>query len=1065
MNPCAPFIRRPITTLLVSIGLAILGLLAFRLMPVAALPAVDFPTIMVSATLPGADPDTVAKTVTTPLERAFGRIAGLSQMSSQSSSGSSQIVLQFSLDRDIDGAARDVQAAINAARAQLPTDLSQLPTYRKMNPSAAPVLILSLTSTTLDRARLYDIASTRLQQQILQVSGVGDVNIGGGSLPAVRVELDPDRLNHYGLALETVRSALADANAISAKGSVTLGGVHYTIGANDMLHDPDDYRALVVRQDNGTIVRVADLGEVVDSVESLRNYGMANGQPAVLLIVSKQPNANVIQTVDALKAALPALNAALPGTVKLDVLLDGTQTIRASVRDVEITLLASIVLVTLVTFAFFRDWRTTLIPALAVPLSLTGTLAAMYALGYSLNNLSLMALTISTGFVVDDAIVVVENIMRHLERGKRPLQAALDGAREVGFTVMTISLSLVVVFLPLILMGGIVGRLFREFSVTLAVAIGVSLVVSLTLTPTLGRLLLCAPAPGAHRRRRRPALLRIYSRTLAWVLRRAPLMVALSVAVIGLSGWIAATMPKGFFPNQDSGRLMGGIQAPQNISFQAMQARFVDINRRILQNPDVAGVAGFVGGRNAISSSMMFITLKPIDQRRHSADQVIADLRRRTAGIPGVRLFIQSAQDLMFGGRRSNAQYQYTLRAESQDLLDTWVPKVVTALKSVPQIADVNSDQQTGSLETHFTVNRDAARRLGVQMAQVDDALYDAFGERQVSTVYESSNQYHVVMELAPRYWQDAGTLDRVYVAATAASGASDSDSSATASASAASTQSASDSTAASNVASASGASSTSASALVPLSALAQRSLRPAAVTLSHDSEFPAVTVSYNARPGVALSEADAAVARAIAGVHLPNSVIGAFSGASQASQASSGNELILVLGALVAVYIALGMLYESLLHPLTILSTLPSAGLGALLALDVFGYDLNLIALIGIVLLIGIVKKNGIMLVDVAIVNERHSRMSAAAAIHRASLRRLRPIMMTTLAAILGALPLLVGHGYGHELRQPLGVTIIGGLLFSQLITLYSTPAIYLCIDRLRRRKRATAPLHSTKH
>ncbi|BEU27951.1 efflux RND transporter permease subunit [Paraburkholderia sp. 22B1P] len=1021
MNLSAPFIRRPVGTMLLAIGLALFGIVAFRLLPVAALPSVDFPVVMVSATLSGANPDTVAKTVTAPLERAFGSIAGLTQMTSQSSSGSSQIVLQFDLNRDIDGAARDVQAAINAARSNLPTTLTQTPTYRKMNPAAAPVMIVGLTSDTVGVGQMYDYASSVLQQKLLQVQGVGDVTVGGGALPAVRVELNPDQLSHYGIALDSVRTALANASVDLPKGAVSMNGEHYVLGANDQLMEPADYKPLVIRTLDGTVVHVTDVAQVVKSTEDLRNYGLANGKPAVLLIVSKQPNANVIKTVDAIRATLPQLAASLPSTVKLNVVLDGTQTIRSSVFDVEVSLLAAVLLVTAVSYAFFRDWRSTLIPAITVPLALAGTFTAMYFLGYSLNNLSLMALTISTGFVVDDAIVVVENIMRHLDQGKSPLAAALDGTREVGFTVLTISVSLVVVFLPLIMMSGLVGRLFREFSVSLAIAILISMVISLTLAPTLGRLLLRHVPHKQSEGALGPRVERAYGRSLRWALRHPKSMLAVTVFLLFANVGMVAVMPKGFFPIEDTGRLMGNVQASQSISFQAMKQKFDEINRRILQNPDVQSVSGYVGGRNAVSNSMMFITLKPLSERKHNANQVIADLSHRTADIPGVRLLMQSAQDLMFGARQSSAQFQYAVTAENQDELDTWLPRIEAKLRALPQLRDVNADVQSASLSMMLQVNRDAAARMGVPFEAVDDALNDAFSQRQIATVYGPANQYHVVMEVAPQYWQDPKTLDTLYVPASNATSSTSSSTGAT---------------------------------LVPLSALATRTLSHAPVTIAHDNQFPAVTLSYNLREGVTMSDANAAIKAAVASLNLPNTILPAFAGQGAMMQQSGGSEVLLIIGALIAVYIALGILYENLIHPLTILSTLPSAGLGALIALYICGYELTIIALIGIVLLIGIVKKNAIMMVDFAVTYEREQGASAEDSIYQACLTRFRPIMMTTLAALFGAVPLIVSSGYGHEFRHPLGVAILGGLMVSQLLTLFTTPVIYLWLDRFNGRR-----------
>jgi multidrug efflux pump len=874
------------------------------------------------------------------------------------------------------------------------------------------------------------------------VQGVGDVTVGGGALPAVRVELNPDQLSRYGIALDSVRTALANASVDLPKGAVSMNGQHYVIGANDQLMEPADYKPLVIRTHDGSVVRVTDVAQVVKSTEDLRNYGLANGKPAVLLIVSKQPNANVIKTVDAIRATLPQLAAGMPSTVKLNVVLDGTQTIRSSVFDVEISLLAAVLLVTAVSYAFFRDWRSTLIPAITVPLALAGTFTAMYFLGYSLNNLSLMALTISTGFVVDDAIVVVENIMRHLDQGKSPLAAALDGTREVGFTVLTISVSLVVVFLPLIMMSGLVGRLFREFSVSLAIAILISMVISLTLAPTLGRLLLRAAPHKQDEGAIGPRVERAYGRSLRWALRHPKIMLAVTVFLLFANVGVVAVMPKGFFPIEDTGRLMGNIQASQSISFQAMKQKFDEINKRILQNPDVQSVSGYVGGRNAVSNSMMFITLKPLSERKHSADQVIADLGRRTNDIPGVRLLMQSAQDLMFGARQSSAQFQYTVTAENQDELDKWVPRIEAKLRSLPQLRDVNTDVQSASLSMMLQVNRDAAARLGVPFEAIDDALNDAFSQRQIATIYGPANQYHVVMEVAPQYWQDPKTLDTLYVPATNAT---------TSSTGTTSTTTGTTTTTSSTTSSTSTASSAT---LVPLSALATRTLSHAPVTIAHDNQFPAVTLSYNLREGVTMSDANAAIQHAVTSLNLPNTILPGFAGQGAMMQQSGGSELLLIIGALIAVYIALGILYENLVHPLTILSTLPSAGLGALIALYVCGYELTIIALIGIVLLIGIVKKNAIMMVDFAVTYEREQHASAEESIYQACLTRFRPIMMTTLAALLGAVPLIVSTGYGHEFRHPLGVAILGGLMVSQLLTLFTTPVIYLWLDRFNGRR-----------
>ncbi|MGC1331413.1 efflux RND transporter permease subunit [Pseudomonas sp.] len=1033
MNLSAPFISRPIATTLLALGLALFGILAFKLLPVAPLPEVDFPTISVRASLPGADPSTVATSVATPLERQFGQISGITQMTSSSTLGATRINLQFDLNRDIDGAARDVQAALNAARTNLPSDLSGNPTYRKVNPADSPILIISMTSATATPGQMYDVASTVLQQRLLQTSGVGDVIVGGGALPAVRVELNPDRLSHYGVSLEQVRGVIADANTNLPKGTISSGGGNYTLGANDQLYQPQDYSTLIVKQSNGDVVHVADLGYVREDVEDLRNFGLSNGQPAVLLVVFKQPGANVLETVDAVKAGLPFLQESVTSGIKLNLFMDRTTTIRSSLHDVEVSLLISVLLVTLVTFCFFRDWRSTLVPAIAVPLSLLGTFGAMYFLGYSLNNLSLMALTISTGFVVDDAIVVVENIMRHLEQGATRTQAALEGAREVGFTVLTISVSLVAVFIPLLLMGGIVGRLFREFSITLSVAIVISMVVSLTVTPSLCSVLLRPQRGGQGQGEEHPdsRFHRFYDRTLGWVIGHSLLAGLVTLMVVGVAAVLFVLIPKGFFPQEDTGRLQGSILAAQSVSYSAMQKSFERINRTVMRNRAIENVGGFVGGSGggsgAINSAQLFITLKPLNQRTVGADAVIGQIRHALGDMPGTKLYLQSAQDITVGGRQSGAQYQYTLTADDQSDLDFWVPKVLDVLRPLGQLTDLNTDQQDNSLLANLHVDRDSASRLGVSLSAVDQTLYDAFGQRQVSTIYRAANQYHVVMELAPPYWRDPVALKGIYVpvgtvASTARGGA------------------------APGIAS---------SALVPLSAMATYSIDRTAISISHQGTFPAVTVSFNLAPGVSIGQATVLVENAVAQLRMPASVVGQFAGTAQVFQASVADEPLLIVAALVSVYIVLGVLYENLVHPLTILSTLPSAGVGALIALLVTGTELSIIALVGVILLIGIVKKNAIMMVDFAITERREKGLDAREAIRRACLIRFRPIMMTTLAAILGAMPLVLGHGYGSELRRPLGISIIGGLLFSQVLTLYTTPVIYLWLDRASARVR----------
>ncbi|VVD79291.1 multidrug efflux RND transporter permease subunit [Pandoraea terrigena] len=1025
MNLSAVFIKRSVATVLLTVGVTLAGIVAFGLLPVSPLPQVDFPTISVSASLPGASPETMAASVATPLERSLGRIAGVTEMTSSSALGSTRITLQFDLSRDINGAARDVQAAINAARSLLPSGLPSNPTYRKVNPASAPVMILALTSDSMTRGQMYDSASTILAQKISQLEGVGDVTVGGSSLPAVRVELNPTALNKYQIPLETVRTTIQAANANRPKGALEDGDLRWQILANDQAKTAKDYLPVVVSYRDGRPVRLSDIADVVDSVQDLRNAGSANGKPSVVLVITTQPGANIIKTVDGITKILPVLRASIPAAIHLDVMMDRTPTIRASLKEVERTLLISIALVIMVVFLFLRNWRATLIPSVAVPVSLIGTFGVMYLCGFSLDNLSLMALTIATGFVVDDAIVVLENISRHIEDGLSPFAAALKGTREVGFTVLSMSISLVAVFIPLLLMGGIVGRLFREFAVTLSAAILVSLVVSLTATPMMcARLLKGKPAPGAPDRPSRPSvwtrlggwtermfdgMLREYERSLSWALRHGPLMLGILFATICLNVWLYTVVPKGFFPQQDTGRMIGFIQADQAISFQAMEKKLADFIRIVQADPDVSTVTGFTGGSNR-NGGLMFVTLKPLGQRKISADRVIARLRGKLAKEPGAMLYLQSVQDIRVGGRASNAQYQYTLQADDLQQLREWEPKVRNALSHLPNLVDVNTDQQDKGLQTTLDVDRDQASRLGLTMSQIDSVLNDAFGQRQVSTIYNPLNQYKVVMEVAPQWWQSPESLKDIYVV-------------------------------------------TSAGAQVPLSAFARYRPTNTALGVSHQGQFAASTISFNLPPGVSLSAAQASVQEAVARLGMPTSVHGSFQGTAQAFQSALSSQPVLILTALLTVYIVLGVLYESYIHPLTILSTLPSAGVGALLALLLFNTEFSIIALIGVILLIGIVKKNAIMMIDFALDAERRQKMPPREAIYHACLLRFRPIMMTTMAAMLGAIPLALGTGDGAELRQPLGISIVGGLLVSQVLTLYTTPVVYLYLDRLRLR------------
>jgi multidrug efflux pump len=1012
-NFSAPFIRRPVATSLITIAIFLSGVVAFRFLPVAPLPQVDFPTISVGASLPGASPETMASSVATPLERQFGRIAGVTQMTSSSGLGSTGIVLQFDLNRDINAAARDVQAAINAARNQLPVDLPGQPTYRKVNPADAPIMILALTSDNIPPAQIYDAADSILAQKLAQVEGVGQVFTWGSASPAVRIEANPYQLNSYGISLESIRGSLQAANANLAKGSLSDSQKTWNVGDSDQLFKAYEYMPLIVAGHAGAPVRLRDIGEVVDSVADTRNLGLFGGKRSVLLAIFRQPAANMIDTVDRITAILPVLRASISPSLHLTVSIDRSTTIRASVHDVEITLIISIILVILVVFAFLRSTWATIIPSVAVPLSLVGTFGIMYLCRYSLDNLSLMALTICTGFVVDDAIVVIENITRHIENGMKPLQAAMKGASEIGFTVLSMSASLIAVFIPILMMPGIVGRLFREFAVVLSVAIVVSLFVSLTTTPMMCALFLKHES-GKHNwiynlfESAFNRLLHLYDISLRWVLRRQLLILGMTFLTAVLCVYLAGHVNSGFFPQQDTGRINGAIQGDQDLSFAAMSQKMREFTDIVMQDPAVDTVTAFTGGGSGGSTARVFSQLKPLSERKISADEVIARLRQSTAHVPGAFLFLQAVQDLNVGGRFGAAQYQYTLQADSIEELNHWAPLLQARLSKIPELRDVNSDQQTHGLQSTLVVDRDTASRLGVSMQAIDNTLSDAFGQREVSTIYKGLNQYYVVLEVMPDAQKDPAALKSIYVPSTAGH-------------------------------------------LVPLSAFAHYDPSNTALSVNHQGIFAAITISFNLAPGASLGPAVLDIQNATHEIGVPSTVHASFQGNAQAFQDSRSSQLFLVITALIAVYIVLGILYESFIHPITILSTIPSAGIGAILAIKFAGSDLNMIALIGIILLIGIVKKNAILMIDFAVQVEREEKISPLQAIYKACLLRFRPILMTTMAALFGALPLALGTGVGSELRRPLGITIIGGLIVSQMLTLFTTPIVYIYMDRLQ--------------